>query len=672
MKRLFQIHKPCIISIIFCGMIFSLCINGSDTTGQPWEKKIKENWVKEHLLGDNPKLPFSFIFDGKASSDLLKTWQKKTETNKVDINRTQYIITWTDNKTGLEVRCLAVEYSDFSVIDWTVYFKNTGTSNTPILKDIQGLDSRFEKDTNGKFVLHGNKGDWCVAESYEPYHLTLDPNMKKRFAPVGGRPTNGPEGWPYYNLQMPGGGLIIAVGWPGQWATSFVRDDKDGLRIVAGQEQTNLYLKPGERIRTPFITLQFWQGTDTVRAQNLWRRYFLAHIIPTINDKIPQPMSQMQLAPSAKGSEEEQLSEAKKFEDAGIDIDLYWNDAGWYPCDGDWEKTGTWEIDAKRYPNGFKPIADWVHYRGKKLIVWFEPERVGDKNSYLAKRHPEWLLGRTLLNMGIPEARKWVVERVDSIIKENEIDYYRQDFNIDPLSYWRKNDSLDRQGVTENFYVQGYLNFWDILLQRHQFHLPLSDLLIDACASGGRRNDLETMRRAVPLLRSDFQPANNYEAQHGQTYGLSSWIPYYGSGVYAVDKYAVRSFYMPSFGLGGNQDLKNVKVYFDEWRKVGPLMLSDYYPLTSYSLKLDQWIAWQFNRVEKGDGLVQAFRRDNCDTSTRTFLLNNLDPAGQYEITDFDVEGSTEVSGKVLMEKGLTIDIKDKPGAAVITYKKIK
>ena len=70
---------------------------------------------------------------------------------------------------------------------------------------------------------------------------------------------------------------------------------------------------------------------------------------------------------------------------------------------------------------------------------------------------------------------------------------------MDPLSFWRDNDAEDRQGITEIRHVEGYLAYWDELRRRHP------EMLIDTCASGGRRNDLETLRRAVPLLRSDFQ-----------------------------------------------------------------------------------------------------------------------------------------------------------------------
>ena len=53
----------------------------------------------------------------------------------------------------------------------------------------------------------------------------------------------------------------------------------------------------------------------------------------------------------------------------------------------------------------------------------------------------------------------------------------------------------DRQGITEIRYVEGMYTFLDELQQRHP------DLIIDNCASGGRRLDLEMIRRSVTLTR---------------------------------------------------------------------------------------------------------------------------------------------------------------------------
>ena len=609
------------------------------------------------------ELPISFVYGGQSSDDLLAVWPKKTAQRKLDSSRTEHTCTWTDARTGLEVRCVAVEYRDFPVAEWTVFFKNTSQTDTPILENLQALDARFERSAEGEFVLHGNKGDWCAPQGYEPYQVTLGPKTSQRFAPEGGRPTNGPKGWPYFNLQMPGGGMIFAIGWPGQWACSFARDDQRGLRMVAGQQVTHLFLKPGEEIRTPLIAVLFWQGADTVRAQNLWRRWFMAHNIPRLNGRPPPPLLQMQCYRTfEKGGEKDLFDTVTEFNNEGIAVDLCWRDAGWYPCKGSWPNTGTWEVDPQRYPEGFRPFSDWLHQQGKKFIVWFEPERVGDRESWLAKNHPDWLLGGTLLNLGHPGAWTWLVEHIDTMLGRQGIDYYRQDFNMDPLGYWRGNDASNRRGMTEIKHVMGYLAFWDELRRRHP------GLLIDSCASGGRRNDLETLRRAVPLLRSDFQFGHEATMPNqGHTYGISSWIPYYGSGCAFTDSYSARSYILPCSGYGGTNAA--TKRAYDECRRVAPFMLGDYYPLTPYSIQAGDWIAWQFDRPDLAGGVVQAFRRDKNESRTRVLRLSGLAPSAEYDITDLDGGEPKRLKGKHLMENGLTVEIKTEPGSAVIFYK---
>ena len=74
--------------------------------------------------------------------------------------------------------------------------------------------------------------------------------------------------------------------------------------------------------------------------------------------------------------------------------------------------------------------------------------------------------------------------------------------------------------MTEDHYVTGFIACFDELRRHH------ANMLLDTCASGGRRNDLEALRRAVPLTRSDF----GYEPTGMQnlTYGMALWIPYFG------------------------------------------------------------------------------------------------------------------------------------------------
>jgi alpha-galactosidase len=100
-------------------------------------------------------------------------------------------------------------------------------------------------------------------------------------------------------------------------------------------------------------------------------------------------------------------------------------------------------------------------------------------------------------------------------------------------------------------------------------------------------------------------------------------------------------------------------------------MLGDYYPLTPYSIQPGDWIAWQFDRPDLRGGVVQAFRHETNALPSRVLCLQGLVRSAKYEVTDLDGGAPKRMSGKDLMEQGLTVDIKDKPGSAVILYKRL-
>lgn len=624
-----------------------------------------------------PDPPFSFRYGGRPSSALLSTWPLKRSRRKLDDQRAQHTLTYIDPATGLVVRCVAIEYRDFPVVEWTLYFKNEGAKDSHILSDIQALDTRFERFSWrqpdwAEFHLHHHTGSPCTPRDYEPHVARLGPKQLVRFAPPGGRPTD--SVLPYFNLEMPSSeGVIVVVGWPGQWAASFERDQGAGLRVRAGQELTHFRLRPGEEVRTPLVVLLFWKG-DAVRAQNLWRRWMLAHNVPRPNGW--EPRAQLAACSSHQYGEmiHADTANQKMFVDRylkhGIQLDYWWMDAGWYPNKTGWPNVGTWEVDTKRFPGGLRPICDHAHAKGVKIIVWFEPERV-TAGTWLAEKHPEWVLGGRkggLLNLGNPEARKWLTDHVDKLLTEQGIDLYRQDFNMDPLPYWRGHDAKDRQGITEIRHVEGYLAYWDELRRRHP------GLLIDSCASGGRRNDLETLRRAVPLLRSDFilDPV----AQQNHAYGIASWIPFYGTGVNAFDAYTFRSQMCPHSTLcydmrNEKQDFAAVRRLVEQWRSLGAYYFGDYYPLVPYNAGSDVWMAWQFDRPDLGEGMVQVFRRSQSIYEAARLRLRGLDPKADYAVIDLDKpEEKRRFAGDELMQLGLPVAISDQPGARVLVYRK--
>jgi len=490
-------------------------------------------------------LPFAFLYDGAASDTILRTWSSRMETTRLDANRTRYTRTWKQPNGNLEIRCVAVDYADFPAVEWTLYFKNVGSTDTPILSNIQALDTSLERGTEGEFILHAWRGDTSSPVLYQPLTETLPPKTSRRFAPSDGRGTN--HAFPYYKVEMPGGGILLAVGWP---------------------------------------------------------------------------------------------------------------------------NTGTWEPDTARFPNGLRAISDHALARGIKTLVWFEPERVG--GGWLSRNHPEWRIG-PLLNLGNPQTWNWLVNHIDGQLKSQGIHLYRQDFNMSPLSFWRGNDTPDRQGITENFHVQGYLAYWDELKRRNPH------LIIDSCASGGRRNDLETMRRAVPLHPTDYNYADLVVKQVFH-HSLSQWIPYYGSNtvpIDTVDPYAIRSGHALGMLLGydmrrTDRDYALLRKLANQWRNIIQCYYGDFYPVLPYSLSDDNWIAWQFHRPDRNEGVVQAFRRPKSTETTKTLFLRGLDPASQYHLNNFDKDKPLTISGRELLEKGLPVDIPAKPGAVVIHYKTAK
>jgi alpha-galactosidase len=286
-----------------------------------------------------------------------------------------------------------------------------------------------------------------------------------------------------------------------------------------------------------------------------------------------------------------------------------------------------------------------------------------------------------LLNLGNDEARQWLIEHVDRLITEQGIDLYRQDFNMDPLSYWRANDPADRQGITEIKHVAGYLAYWDELRRRHP------NLLIDSCASGGRRNDLETMRRAVPLWRSDY--AFETTGHQCMTAGLSLWLPYHGTGTVAarnagyygsgktpVEPYAFWSNVSPSLGFGIDMRVRDLdyaalRRLVGQWRQVITNYYGDFYPLTSWTRDNAVWMAWQFDRPEAGTGLVQVFRRENSYYESARFKLRGLEAGARYRVVNLDQPNAArEFTGSELMDAGLLISLPNQPEAAVIEYTK--
>jgi alpha-galactosidase len=302
----------------------------------------------------------------------------------------------------------------------------------------------------------------------------------------------------------------------------------------------------------------------------------------------------------------------------------------------------------------------------------------------LVGEHPEYLLDdpinpankNHLLNLGNPEAFDYVANALCSIIERLGVDCYRQDFNFRPLPFWRANDTEDRRGITEIKHIMGLYRLWDLLLAR------FPGLIIDNCASGGKRLDMETAKRSFALWRSDAQcPADpNPEITQLHNMNFALWLPDTGTGSGRVyDTYTMRSSYAPGlsttyaysdtehFGAEEGQ-VEWLAARFDEMRRVRPYFAGDIYHLTKPTKDDTAWCAVQWDRPECGDGMVQVFKRKDSPYTEAYLPLRRIDPAKTYHFTDVD-GGEFYVSGKELSESGLHLTVRERRVAKIYFYR---
>jgi len=116
-------------------------------------------------------------------------------------------------------------------------------------------------------------------------------------------------------------------------------------------------------------------------------------------------------------------------------------------------------------------------------------------------------------------------------------------------------------------------------------------------------------------------------------------------------------------------DFERARRVIGEWKQIAGHMLDgDYYPLTPYNAANDAWMAWQFDLPEKGEGVVQAFRRGGSIYESARLPLRGLQADVTYTVIDLDTDKRADVSGQVLMKEGLPVEIRDRPGARIFRY----
>jgi alpha-galactosidase len=185
---------------------------------------------------------------------------------------------------------------------------------------------------------------------------------------------------------------------------------------------------------------------------------------------------------------------------AVIGIERFVLDDGWFHGrNDDTSSLGDWWVDSAKYPNGLKPLADYVKGLGMEFGLWVEPEMV-NPDSELYRAHPDWALttpgrptitarNQLVLDMARPEVGDYLFEKIAALLEELPISYLKWDHNRD----------LTTAGAQPRYRQQVQAAY--ALMARLRAAFP--DVEIEACAGGGGRIDAGVIRHTHRFWTSD-------------------------------------------------------------------------------------------------------------------------------------------------------------------------
>jgi len=694
--------------IFFCFLLLLCnCQSSYISLDSSSEKNKAEHWIKK-ITTTSPV--FSFEYGKEHSADIFARSARHINQSIDSSGVTTIKSTFDDTKTGLRCTIEASIPKDLPAVEWYATIENHSKDTSELITNILASDIPVHIGKGNNTVNYEIMYSQGTSDSYDDFSLhdtTVSMDKHIHFVTASGRSSS--RYLPFFNISREQEGIIFAIGWTGQWKADFSTSPR-GLKLQAGMENTKLCLYPNEIIRTPRILMTFWKG-DKIRAQNQLRHYLVKYASPKPSGKeveIPVSFPAWGGMTTAHHLRNIAIIREKQL----VHYTTYWIDAGWFggphptlewqnPKDEDWYGlVGNWDCNTFQHPNGLRPISDSAHAAGLQFLLWYEPERaVGGMPITL--QHPEWFIklpdsfprndvGKykkvesLLLNLGIPEARQWITDYISRQIDESNIDILRIDANIGTLRYWKSNDKPDRIGMTEIKYVKGFYQFLDNLRAKHP------KLLIDNCAGGGNRLDIEMLRRSVVLHRTDYScPAEQENIGNQiQNYCIMSWIPYsnMGSTILPNDTYRFRggmnagmnNSFLQKADDGSRTDMPDNfpwKWYREMMRQhaeIKACFSGNYYPLTPFSKRNDCWCSYQLYRPDLKTGFILAFRRSHADMESLTVFPGGINKHSMYEMEDFDLKSHIHISGKELLRKGWTIMLKNRPSSALIKIREIK
>ena len=110
-------------------------------------------------------------------------------------------------------------YPDQTATEWQFRLRAPTAGESPLYENLKSADFEVAFPSGAPVTLHWSKGSHSDPGDFEPKTETLTTGKTFSLESFGGRSSDGVM--PYFNLSSEGGGLIVAIGWTGDWKASF-------------------------------------------------------------------------------------------------------------------------------------------------------------------------------------------------------------------------------------------------------------------------------------------------------------------------------------------------------------------------------------------------------------------------------------------------------------------
>lgn len=473
----------------------------------------------------------------------------------------------------------------------------------------------------------------------------------------------------------------------------------EGLNICSGLTHKEArypfrkYIEPGKVFTTPQVfTMVYNQHKDPDGILNTAVPEFVNKYLGTRLSVLEQKPTFVYNTwiPFLKNIDDKLIRElARSAADAGMKEFVI--DDGWQDSYGDWG------IDTKKFPNGLKPIFDYIRSLGMKPGIWIS---VGSASpdSKVVKQHPEWFVQDqrghlTSLHMENDNQERFTAcfstgwyNYIKNILLKLSVDY--------GLEYMKLDFSIVTSPYVYNKEVSGcyasnhpghkdhneslYTNYEQMYKLFDELHIVKPNLFIDCTfeATGG-------------LQQIDYAMLKHAEG---------NWLSnFYGPGekidLYIRNMAWWRSPAIPSTALVlGNPEMQDstfelhlkslagaLPIMLGDPRKLSPADLVKYrgfadwlqlmdtrYRIMSYRQDLPgfgeplegMWDGFQrINSETRKGGIIGIFRHGAVE-SKRIITVHDLDPLKTYQVKRMDGEVVAEQTGDGLRNTGFEFELK--------------